>query len=64
MASAGAMTPDFTALINQTAPSATSSAGLGAGVIQFTGAARRIDLGVGVGIGGLLGVAAVARLLL
>jgi hypothetical protein len=56
--SAGAMTADFTAMINQTAPSATSSAGLPVGVVAFTGAARKMDLGVG--IGGLLGVVAVA----
>jgi hypothetical protein len=54
------MTPDFTAMINQTVPSAASSAGLGAGAVAFTGAARRLDLGLGVG--GLLGVAAVAGL--
>jgi hypothetical protein len=54
------MTPDFTAMINQTAPSAASSAGLVAGAVEFTGAARRLDLGMGVG--GLLGVAAVAGL--
>lgn len=56
------MTPDFTAMINQTAPSATPSSGLGAGAIQFTGAARRVDLGMGVG--GFLGVVAVAGLVL
>jgi hypothetical protein len=58
------MTPDFTALINQTAPSATPSSGLGAGAgagaIQFTGAARKVDLRMGVG--GFLGV--IANLLL
>jgi hypothetical protein len=47
-------------MINQTAPSAASSAGLVAGAVEFTGAARRLDLGMGVG--GLLGVAAVAGL--
>ncbi len=59
--STGAMTPDFTAMINQTAPSGTSSAGLGAGAVAFTGAARKMDLGTGVS---LLGVAAVAGLVL
>jgi hypothetical protein len=54
------MTPDFTALINQTAPSATPSSGLGAGAIQFTGAARKVNLRIGVG--GFLGV--IANLLL
>jgi hypothetical protein len=56
------MTPDFTAMINQTAPSATSSAELGVGVVPYTGAARKVD--VGMGLGGLLGVAAVAGLVL
>jgi hypothetical protein len=56
------MTPDFTAMTNQTAPGATSSAGLGAGTVVFQGAARRVDLGMGVG--GLLVVAAVAGLVL
>lgn len=56
------MTPDFTAMINQTTPSATSGAGVGAGAVVFTGAASRVDLGIGVG--GLLVVAAVAGLVL
>jgi hypothetical protein len=56
------MTPDFTAMINQTAPSITSSAGLVVGVVAYTGAARKVNLGMGVG--GLLGVAAVAGLVL
>jgi hypothetical protein len=55
------MTPDFTAMINQTAPS-TTSAGLSAGVVQFTGAARRVNMGMG--IGGFLGVVAVVGLVL
>ena len=56
------MTPDFTAMINQTVPSATTSAGLGAGVVAFTGAARRVDMGLGVG--SLVGIAAVAGFVL
>jgi len=49
-------------MINQTSPSATSSAGLGPGAVVFTGAARRVDLGLNVG--GFLGIAAVAGLVL
>lgn len=56
------MTPDFTAMINQTTPSATSGARMGAGAVVFKGAASRADLGMGVG--GLLVAAAVAGLVL
>ena len=56
------MTPDFTAMINQTTPSASSGAGVGAGTVVFKGAATRFDLGMGVG--GLLVIAAVAGLLI
>jgi hypothetical protein len=56
------MTPDFTAMINQTTPSASSGARMGARAIVFKGAASRVDLGMSVG--GLLVIAAVAGLAL
>lgn len=58
--SVGSMTPEYTAPLNQTSPATTLTPGLGAGEVVFTGAARRVDLGTG--IGGLLGVAVVAGL--
>ena len=56
------MTPDFAAMINQTTLSASSGAGMGVVAVVFKGAASRVDLGMGVGV--LLVVAAVAGLVL
>lgn len=52
------MTPDFTAMINQTMPSGTTKAG----IIQFTGAAENVHSDLT--FAAVLGAAAVAGLVL